>query len=104
MSEERTKKDEVIGAELEAEMASEGWTRVGARVAKSPRAVYGLRLSPEEMEAFSAAAEERHMNLADFLRSSAWAAIAGQTDPTKAAAAAKVREKARELVEAASQL
>src|SRR5688572_21642292 len=90
--------------DIDAEMAKEGWTRVSARVSKTPRAVFAIRLSPEEMEAFSAASKARNMALADFLRSSARAAIAGDLNPEKAAAAEVVREKVRELAEAANRL
>jgi hypothetical protein len=74
MSEERHDED----FDIDAEMEKEGWTRIRARVSKTPRAVFGIRLSPEEMEEFSEAAKTRHMTLAEFLRSSARAVIAGE--------------------------
>ena len=90
--------------DVDAEMAKDGWSRVAANVSKAPRAVYGLRLSPEEFAAFTAAAKAKNMTLSDFLRSSAWGAVEGKVDAEKAAAAAEVRAKARELIEAASRL
>jgi hypothetical protein len=89
--------------DIDMEMAKEGWSRV-ENVAKAPRASFSVRLSPEEFQAFNQAAKDRHLTLADFLRSSAWAAIEGATNPEKAAAAATVREKVRELAEAAGRL
>jgi hypothetical protein len=70
------RKDE--DSDIDREMAREGWTRVPASVSKNARAVFGIRLSAEEMELFSEAAKARHMTLADFLRSSARAVIAGE--------------------------
>jgi len=82
----------------------EGLEPANISVSPTARATFSIRLSREEFEAFNEAAKVRRMTLSDFLRSSARAAIAGQIDPEKAAAAERVREKARELVEAASQL
>jgi hypothetical protein len=83
--------------DIDREMAEEGWERVQAKISKTPRAVFGVRLSPEEMEAFSAAAQARHVTLAEFLRSSAWAAIAGTLNTDLALALATVREKSQEI-------
>jgi hypothetical protein len=89
--------------DIDAEMAEEGWTRV-ENVAREPRASFSIRFSREEFQAFNSAAKQRRQTLADFLRSAAWAAIDGNTNPEKAAAAATVRAKVRELAEAASKL
>ena len=100
--------DEEIDAEMHKAIEEgrelEGWEPVEVRVAKAPRAVYGLRLSPQEYEEIAAAAQARGMTMSDFLRSAARAAIEGQLDVEKAAALATIREKTRELTEAVSRL
>ena len=96
--------DEEMRKAIEEGRELEGWEPVEVRVAKSPRAVYGLRLSPQEYEEIAAAAQARGMTMSDFLRSAARAAIEGQLDVEKAAALATIREKTRELTEAVSRL
>jgi hypothetical protein len=82
----------------------EGLQPIGANVSPNARAAFSLRLSREEFQRFNAEARARHMTLAAFLRSSAWAAISGETDPGKAAAVAEVRQKLKELSEVAGRL
>ena len=82
----------------------EGFKRVKGKVSRNLSIGYAIRLSPEEYEAFSNGAKARGMTLADFMRSSTRGARAGEIDADKAAAAAEVRAKARELVEAAARL
>jgi hypothetical protein len=89
--------------DIDPEMMEEGWTRV-ENVSKHPRASFSVRLSREEFEAFNGAAKQCNQTLADFLRSAAWAAVQGASNPEKAAAAATIREKVQELAEAARKL
>jgi uncharacterized protein (DUF1778 family) len=100
--------DEEIDAQLrrdiEAGVEFEGWQPVEVRVARSPRAVYGLRLSPQEYQDFAEAAQAHGMTMSDFLRSAARAAVEGTLDVEKAKALSTVKEKARELNEAVSRL
>lgn len=82
----------------------EGFKRVKGRVSKNLSIGYAIRLSPQEYEEFSRGAKAREMTLAEFMRSATRGALAGEIDAEKAAAAAEVRTKARELVEAAARL
>lgn len=82
----------------------EGYKRVKAKVSKNLSIGYAIRLSPAEYEEFNQGAKARGMTLAEFMRSATRGALAGEIDADKAAAAAEVREKARELVEAAARL
>jgi hypothetical protein len=65
---------------------------------------FAIRLSPQELEEFSKGAKAKGMSLAELMRSATRAALAGELDADKAAAATAVKEKARELVEAANRL
>jgi uncharacterized protein (DUF1778 family) len=96
--------DEEMGRAIAEGRELEGWEPIAARIAKAPRAVYGLRLSAEEYKEISAAAEARGMTMSDFLRSAARAAIDGDVDVEKAAALTIVKQKARELGEAVERL
>jgi uncharacterized protein (DUF1778 family) len=96
--------DEELRKNIEAGKELDGWQPVEVRVAKSPRAVYGLRLSPQEYQDIAEAAQARGMTMSDFLRSAARAAVEGTLDVEKAEALSTVKEKARELNEAVSRL
>lgn len=96
--------DERMRKAIEEGRELEGWSAADIKVAKSPRAVYGLRLSLQEYEDIAAAAASKGMTMSDFLRSAARAAIEGDLDVEKAAALATIREKTRELTEAVSRL
>ncbi len=74
------------------------------RVSRNLRVVYTVRLSPDELERFSAAAAERSMTVSDFLRSSAQAAILGDVDLESAAAWLEIRQKVDELNDAVTRL
>lgn len=104
----RKRTDEEIDVEMRKAVEEgrelEGWERVDIKVSKSPRAVYGLRLSPEEFQEYSDAAKARGVTLSEFLRSAARGAIEGEIDTERAAAVGTAREKARELTEALSRL
>lgn len=82
----------------------DGFKRVPGRVSKNLSVSFAVRLSPDEYEEFSRGAKAKGMTLADLMRSSTRAALAGEIDAEKAAAVAEVRAKAREIVEAASRL
>src|SRR3989304_895204 len=82
-------------------------TRVPARVAKRPRAVFSLRLASGELSLISAAAKRRGMNLSDFVREAALSAAAGTLDlqiGQRARALQDVREHVRALAETMRQL
>jgi len=74
------------------------------RVPGQLRVTHAIRLSPDEYREFNTVAKARGITLADLFRSSVHVAIAGDLDVDKAAAAAEVKEKARELVEVAARL
>lgn len=81
-----------------------GLRRVRARVAKEPRAVVSLRLSPEELNRFTSAAAERGMTFSDFMRSAADAAVSGAIDIQQSATISEIEQKAKELAAAAGRL
>jgi len=92
--------DEIIEAGTEANH----FAPVPAHVSNKLSIIYAIRFSPEEYEKFGDAARKRGMTLADFMRSAARGAIAGDIDMIKAAALSSAREKARELVDELNQL
>jgi predicted DNA binding CopG/RHH family protein len=96
--------DEEMGQAIAEGRELEGWEPVPARVSKTPRAVYGVRLSPGEYREISEAARAHGMSMSDFLRWAARAAIDGRTDVDQVAAITTAKEKARELGEALGRL
>jgi hypothetical protein len=68
----------------------EGYRPIRGRVSKNLSVSYALRLSPDEYKQFDDAARSKGMNLAEFFRASARAAMAGDLDAGKASAAAEV--------------
>jgi hypothetical protein len=94
----RTSTDVAEGRELD------GFAPARGKVSKNLSVSYAIRLTPAEYEEFSAGARSPGMTLADFIRSSTRAALAGELDATKAAAAAEVPTKARELLDPAGRL
>ncbi len=82
----------------------DGFKRAKGKVSKNLTVGYAIRLSPDEFREFTKAANERGMSLAELMRSATRGALAGEVDADKAAAAAEVRTKAQELVEAAARL
>ncbi len=60
----------------------EGLIPVKARTPKNPRAVFSMRLSKDEYEAISAAAEVKGQSVSDFIRDAAMdaAALTGQPE------------------------
>lgn len=100
--------DKAIIDEMERQIAEgrelEGYVPARGRVSRKLSVSYAIRMSPEEYESFNMAALERGMSLADFMRSSARAAMAGEIDPAKAAALTSARIKAQQLAEDLEQL
>jgi uncharacterized protein (DUF1778 family) len=96
--------DEQLRKDIEEGRELEGWEPVEVLVSRAPRAVYGLRLSPQEYKDISEAARAKGMTMSDFLRSAARAAIDGELDAEKAAALTAVKQKTRELSEALERL
>lgn len=75
---------------------------VEARVASNARAVFSLRLSPEELNQISRAAKKRGLNVSDFLRQAGLAAAQGALDMEpgeQAIVLQKIREQVRLLSE-----
>lgn len=95
---------EEMDAIMEEGAEAQHFVPAKARPSKNLTITYAIRLAPEEYTAFNDAARERGMTLADFMRSAARGAIAGDIDVDKAAALSSAREKARELTEALRRL
>ena len=93
-------KETQLVREMESEQFLEGLRPVRNISKKPPRAVYSIRLSLTEAQAFEKAARERGMTMSDFLRSAAQAAVAAERDT----ALGELRSKLRELNDAASRL
>ncbi len=85
----------------------EGLVPVRARVAKEARAVFAVRLSQAEMKTITEAAAKQARPIGDFIRAASLAAAAGELDlgaAERAAVAAEVKDKLRELEIVASRL
>jgi hypothetical protein len=100
--------DEEIMRDWDARVAEgrelEGLKPEKMRPSRNLSVSFAIRLSPQELEEFSKGARAKGMSLAELMRSATRAALAGDLDADKAAAATAVKEKARELVEAANRL
>jgi uncharacterized protein (DUF1778 family) len=92
--------------DLDRELAAmlEKATPVKGRVSKNLRFVYSIRLSPDELDEFSRAAQTRGMSVSDFMRTAAKVALQNDLDLNKAKAVSEIKEKARELNEAIERL
>ncbi len=78
--------------------------RVDAHVARQPRAVFSVRLSPEELSRFSAAARGSGMTLSDWIRAAGLAALENNEAPEKAAALDRIRHQVEELADSVRKL
>jgi hypothetical protein len=96
--------DAALTAEIEKDIESGRFLKdlhpVRNVAARPPRAVYTLRLSPEEAQEFEAAAKARGVTFSDFLRSCAHASLEADRNTTLG----DVRKKARALAEAIKRL
>lgn len=91
----------------DTEQEVEGLVPVKARVSKSVRAVYSVRMSSPELTEVSRAARQRGLTVSDFMRQASLAAAHGELGleaGRQEAALMAVREKARELYEAVEDL
>ncbi|HLG11040.1 MAG TPA: hypothetical protein VI876_04705 [Dehalococcoidia bacterium] len=91
----------------DSERELEGLVPVKARVAKTPRAVYSVRLSFPELTEITQAAKQRDMTVSDFMRQASLSASQGYLGldaGRQEAALLAVRERARELYEAVEKL
>ena len=99
-----TERDEAIIEDMERQIAEgkelEGYVPIKGRISKNLSVTFAIRLSREEMELFSAAAQTRGTSLADLMRNATRAAIAGDLNVERAMAQAAVLEKVRELAQA----
>ena len=86
--------------EMESESFVDGLKPVRNIASRPPRAVYSIRLSLDEAQAFEAAAKARGMTMSDFLRTAAHTSI----EADRESALGELRDKLRELNEAASRL
>lgn len=81
--------DEEMVAEIERQIAAgtdlDGLIPVKSSVPRSPRAVFSIRLAPEELKAISEAARAQGVSIGDFLREAARHAIARVDEPDTAA-------------------
>ncbi len=91
---------------LDLELAAmlEKATPIKGTVAKDLKMVFSVRLSRREVEDFSKAATAHGMNLSEFLRAAAQAAVHDNVDVTKAQTVGEIKQKARELTEAIDRL
>jgi hypothetical protein len=94
--------------EIEQEIAEgrelEGARPVKGRVSKNLSINFAIRLSPAEFEEFSEGAKARGMTLAELMRSSTRAALAGTFDAERASAVGEAKQKIREAAEALSKV
>lgn len=100
--------DKAIIDDMEQQIAAgrelEGYVPARGRVSRRLSVSFAIRMSPEEYAAFNQAAKARGMTLADFMRSSARAAMSGEIDPGRAAVLSSARHKAEQLAEDLRQL
>lgn len=80
----------------------DGFERVEARVSRAPRAVFSLRIGPQELEAIETAASLVDENIGEFIRRAALLRV-GEV-MTHSSAIDEIRQKARELNEAIGKL
>lgn len=81
----------------------EGLIPVRVRISKEPRAVFSLRLSRGELARISQAAENKGINVSEFVRLAALAATSGEVDVSAAAREAAFEQALVEFQKALSE-
>jgi uncharacterized protein (DUF1778 family) len=80
---------------------------VKARVAKEPRAVFSVRMTPAELNIIESAAKKRGISISELIRTAALAAASEELDLTageRESALAEVRAQVKALAETVSRI